>query len=57
VQFALAIKRLHDFNRSGLYSIILVFPGVNLVFAFLLALVPGNPGPNQFGDAANTPPG
>ena len=57
VQFALVIKRLHDFGRSGLLSIVLVFPMVNLVFALFLALFPGNQGRNRFGDRTNVPPG
>ena len=56
VQFALVIKRLHDFGKTGLYSVIIVVPIVNIVFALALALIPGNPGQNRYGDMANVPP-
>lgn len=56
VQLALIIKRLHDCNRSGLYSLIVVVPIINLVFSLILALIPGTRGPNRFGDRANVPP-
>ena len=68
-----AIMRLHDFNRSGWYALVILapfldvlfffFPAVlgglmslvpllkvsNIFFVFLLAVLPGTPGPNDFG--------
>lgn len=60
IQFALLIKRLHDINRSGWYSLIIVIPiihpVVNLALALILAGIPGTAGPNRFGDRPNVPP-
>ena len=55
-QFALLIKRLHDFDKTGLISLISVLPLFNLLLMIVLALVPGTPGPNRFGDYPNSPP-
>jgi len=60
IQFALLIKRLHDINRSGWFSLIIVIPiihpVINLAFALILAGIPGTAGPNRFGDGPNVPP-
>lgn len=55
--FALAAKRFHDMGWKGVSSITLVIPIIQL-FAFIaLCLVPGNPGPNQYGARRNVPAG
>lgn len=56
VQFALAFKRLHDIGRTGLFAIVMIFPLVNIAFVVFLAVFPGEPGPNRFGDRPNVPP-
>ncbi len=39
--FALTIKRLHDFDRSGWWSAFLLFPGTALILMLFCALTPG----------------
>lgn len=56
VQFALVIKRLHDLGKSDWYSVIIIIPTVNIVFALALAVIPGQPGQNRYGDMPNVPP-
>ena len=48
--FIVAIKRLHDMNTSGWYSIFTIIPFVWLIFLF----IPGTSGPNRFGDDPKT---
>ncbi|HQR03489.1 MAG: DUF805 domain-containing protein [Proteobacteria bacterium] len=45
VVFVMSIRRLHDINARGWWSLIILFPFTTL---FLLA-IPGTPGPNRFG--------
>lgn len=52
----ISVKRLHDLNASGLFAITLLFPLVGLVATILLGIMPGNPGPNRFGEAADVLP-
>lgn len=40
-----AIRRCHDFNASGWWSLLLLIPLANLVFYF----IPGSEGGNRFG--------
>lgn len=53
VQIALAVKRLHDRNLTGWFAMSFVVPIVGIVAFFIIGLVPGDPGPNQFGRATN----
>ena len=46
----LGIKRMHDLNGSGWFTIFLFVPIVNLVMGILLLFLPGTAGPNRFGD-------
>ncbi len=46
----IGIKRLHDFNASGLFAIFLIFPIVSFFATILIGLIPGTPGPNRFGE-------
>ena len=48
--FIVTIKRLHDMNTSGWYSIFTIIPFVWLIFLF----IPGTSGPNRFGDDPKT---
>jgi uncharacterized membrane protein YhaH (DUF805 family) len=43
----LTIQRCHDFNKSGWLSIFALIPFTNFIFA----LIPGNNGLNQYGEA------
>lgn len=48
--FGLSIKRLHDFARSGLFSLLVFVPGVGAPLIFVvLSLVPGTRGENRYG--------
>jgi uncharacterized membrane protein YhaH (DUF805 family) len=49
--FVLAIRRLHDTNRSGWLSILTLVPIVNLGLALWLLFGPGTQGANQYGPA------
>ncbi|MCW8875798.1 MAG: DUF805 domain-containing protein [Kangiellaceae bacterium] len=51
--FVLTIRRLHDLDRSGWQSILLLIPLVNLIIMIALMLVPGDQQANRFGP----PPG
>ena len=53
ISFLLTIQRLHDFNASGKWSVLILLPLVNLVFYLILLIMPGTQGPNRFG---NPPP-
>jgi uncharacterized membrane protein YhaH (DUF805 family) len=46
---ALAIKRLHDMNKSGWFGLLFILPLVNLICLFLLLSAKGTDGPNRFG--------
>lgn len=48
-QFMLIIQRLHDFNLSGLFVILLLVPIANLFMLLALLFVSGTDGPNRFG--------
>jgi len=45
----LVIKRLHDLNQSGWYSIIAWIPPINIVFGWVLMLKKGTQGRNNYG--------
>ncbi len=50
---ALAAKRLHDFNRSGWFSLLFI---VGDIIAFIALCLPrGDPGPNRYGERTNAP--
>ena len=53
ISFLLTIQRLHDFNASGWWSILILLPLANLVLYLILLIMPGTQGPNRFG---NPPP-
>ena len=45
---AVAVRRLHDTNRSGWWLLLILVPLVGLVLVVFL-LLPGTKGPNRFG--------
>lgn len=49
VTFILMIRRLHDINRRGWYSALMIIPIVNIILGFILLLVPGTAGANDYG--------
>ncbi|MCV0394768.1 MAG: DUF805 domain-containing protein [Rhizobiaceae bacterium] len=50
---ALAVKRLHDFGKPGLIAILFVVAGV--IMYLVLCFIPGDPGPNKYGQRTNAP--
>lgn len=49
VIFILMIQRLHDLNKNGWLSLLMIVPLVNLFFAFYLMFAPGTQGSNHYG--------
>jgi len=54
---ALSVKRLHDLGRPGPIALVLFIPVISIVAFIALCLIPGNPGPNQYGQRTNAPAG
>ena len=48
--FVLIIKRLHDLNNNGWWSILIFIPFVNIAFAIYLLFFRGTKEPNRFGN-------
>lgn len=49
---ALAIRRLHDTNKSGWFLLIGLIPLVGAIVLLVFYIQEGTPGPNDFGAAA-----
>ncbi len=51
IVFALTqhVRRLHDVNVTGLYSLVILIPFVNFLFMLWLCFVKGTEGPNKYG--------
>ncbi|MGA9851542.1 MAG: pilin [Gammaproteobacteria bacterium] len=43
------IRRLHDFNASGWWTLLILVPFVNFIFTLVLIFAPGTIGENRFG--------
>jgi uncharacterized membrane protein YhaH (DUF805 family) len=56
VNIAVAVKRLHDIGRRGMFAVAIMVPFLNVVVTVWAGLQPGTPGPNPFGDLADAPP-
>lgn len=54
--FIWAIKRLHDLDKSGWLSVLMIVPLVNLILVLFLLFARGTPGGNRYGPppVANT---
>jgi uncharacterized membrane protein YhaH (DUF805 family) len=50
-----AIRRCHDFNASGWWNLLMLFPLVNLCFLVFLLAKPGDLGANNYGPNRITP--
>lgn len=44
----IAIQRLHDFNASGWWVLLMIVPFANLILYLVLLIMPGTQGPNRF---------
>lgn len=49
LSFIFVIKRLHDLNWSGWFSLLMFLPLVNLIMGLILLFAPGTPGTNDYG--------
>jgi uncharacterized membrane protein YhaH (DUF805 family) len=54
---ALSVKRLHDIGKPGPIALALFIPVISIIAFIALCLIPGNPGPNQYGQRTNAPAG
>ena len=45
----IAVKRLHDLDKSGWYYLLVLVPLVNLILGLCLLFVPGTRGSNEYG--------
>ena len=54
-QAALGAKRMHDLGKPGIFAALLFVPMFNFVAFVALCLIPGQPGPNQYGETTNAP--
>ena len=46
----LSIRRLHDLNKSGWFSLLLLIPYIGVLFAIYMLFFKGTDGPNQYGE-------
>lgn len=42
-------RRLHDIGRSGWWTLLMLLPMLNLLVFLVLAVFPGDTGPNKYG--------
>jgi len=49
VDFSLFVRRLHDFGRSGFWSLLYVVPLVNVIVSLFLLFYPGDKKANKYG--------
>ncbi|SPL72483.1 DUF805 domain-containing protein [Acinetobacter stercoris] len=48
------IRRIHDLNKSGWLSLLILVPLVNIIFALYALFAPGTPGTNNYGAPRQT---
>lgn len=53
--FALGAKRLHDLGRPGVAAVSLLLPFVSIIAFIALCVIPGTPGPNDYGENPDAP--
>ncbi|TNE44449.1 MAG: DUF805 domain-containing protein [Sphingomonadales bacterium] len=53
---AVAVRRLHDSNRSGWWLLLAFFPVIGTLWLFILMIIGGTRGPNCFGPDPVEPP-
>ena len=49
VSILLTIQRLHDFDASGWWAVLVIVPLANILLYLVLLIMPGTQGPNRFG--------
>jgi uncharacterized membrane protein YhaH (DUF805 family) len=52
---AVAVRRLHDIGRSGLWLLLVLLPIVGLIIVIVFLATDGDKGPNEFGVTAPGP--
>ena len=50
--FAVYARRLHDSNKTGWFSLVLLVPCIGALILIILLLLPGTPGDNNYGAPA-----
>ena len=50
---AVGVRRLHDTNRSGWWLLIGLIPLLGAIVLLVFVCLPGTPGQNSYGEAAN----
>lgn len=53
--FVFTIRRLHDLNRSGWFSLITLIPFIQFIFFLYLLIIKGSISKNRYGDLRITP--
>ncbi|MEM7375807.1 MAG: DUF805 domain-containing protein [Bacteroidota bacterium] len=48
--FAVGCRRLHDFNASGWWVLVMLIPLLGIIAFIIIGCVEGTKGPNRFGD-------
>jgi uncharacterized membrane protein YhaH (DUF805 family) len=51
ISIAMYVKRFHDQDRSGWFTVMALIPILNLVALIMAGFIAGTPGPNRFGEA------
>lgn len=54
---ALTAKRLHDLGQSAAIAIAALVPAISVILFFALCFMPGQQGPNRYGEWPNEPAG
>ena len=52
---AVAVRRLHDINKSGWFYFVSLIPLIGGIWLFILLCTEGTQGPNQYGDDPKRP--
>ena len=45
-----AVRRLHDFDSSGWWALLLFIPGIEFIAYIVIGLIGSQPGTNRYGD-------
>jgi len=52
VSLSVVVSRLHDFDRTGWWALLIFIPVVNLIFCIMLFFTPGNKNKNKYGEVS-----
>ncbi|MCA9005660.1 MAG: DUF805 domain-containing protein [Planctomycetaceae bacterium] len=48
-KLSVTVRRLHDTDRSGLWLLVFLIPGIGPLVMFVMMILEGTQGPNQYG--------